>query len=140
MRRNLVKTEAIGQRIRLRRKELGLTLQAVSELVGVTRAAVSQWENGDTNISAENLLKLTLVLRANPFELMGIHGISVGNSGLDVSRLSSALETLESFLSRKKLLITPHVKAKVLSYLCDSESHSLNDREIICLIELAKPA
>lgn len=138
MRRNSVKTEGIGQRIRDRRKELRHTLQAVADFVGVTHAAVSQWESGDTNIAAENLLKLALVLRTNPFELMGINGPSVGYPALDVPRLSAALEILELFLTRKKLLITPHIKAKVLSYLCDIEGHIPNDGELIRLIELAK--
>src|SRR4051812_99350 len=136
MKRDSTKTEGIGQRIRARRKELGLTLQAVAQSVGVSKAAASQWENGDTNIAADNLLKLALVLRSNPFELMGIKTNAVGHPALDVSRLSPAIETLESFLTRKRVTIEPLVKAKVLSYLCDTDD-ATSDRELVRLIDLA---
>ena len=53
-------------RIKQRRKELGLTQPALAKLVGVTKAAVSQWENGDTALSGSNLMKLAKALAVEP--------------------------------------------------------------------------
>src|SRR5689334_18093764 len=51
--------ETMGDRIRQLRKARGLTQEAFAELVGVTKSAVSQWEDGSTKN-----LKLATFLRA----------------------------------------------------------------------------
>jgi transcriptional regulator with XRE-family HTH domain len=114
-----------------------LTGNAVAEYVGVTRAAVSQWELGDSNISAQNLLRLSQILRIDPFELMGIDGAVVPGSRVNVDRLSVALETLEAFVARKKVSLPARVKAKVVGYLCEEDGDSVSDKELMRLIELA---
>ena len=48
----------LGERIASLRKEKGLSQEALGELVGVTRQAVSKWENGTSDPSTSNLCAL----------------------------------------------------------------------------------
>lgn len=50
--------ESLGKRIAAAREAAGLTPSGLSRLIGVSRAAVAQWESDDTKPSAENLQKL----------------------------------------------------------------------------------
>ncbi|RAW92445.1 MULTISPECIES: LexA family protein [unclassified Photorhabdus] len=52
----------IGERIKLRRKELKLTQRELGKLVGVSNAAISQWEKEDTEPKGDNLLALSSAL------------------------------------------------------------------------------
>ncbi|MDE9484008.1 LexA family protein [Xenorhabdus bovienii] len=52
----------IGERIRLRRKELKLTQRELGKFVGVSHVAISQWEKEDTEPKGDNLLALASAL------------------------------------------------------------------------------
>lgn len=53
------KTNTFAQRLKSRRKELRMTLEDVGNALGVTRVAVSRWENGlINNINIEKIEKL----------------------------------------------------------------------------------
>ncbi|CDH01165.1 LexA family protein [Xenorhabdus bovienii] len=52
----------IGERIRLRRKELKLTQRELGRFVGVSHVAISQWEKEDTEPKGDNLLALASAL------------------------------------------------------------------------------
>ena len=61
----------IGQRIRARRAHLGLSLQKVADLIGVTKNAVYLWETGETpEITLENRIKLAEALDMPLSELL----------------------------------------------------------------------
>ena len=49
---------AFGKRIRELREQLGISQQKLSELLNVSRPAISQIESGERKISAEELKKL----------------------------------------------------------------------------------
>lgn len=136
MARESIPTNAIGRRIRARRKALGLTLAQVAEFVGVTHAAVSFWELREPNITAENLLKLSAVLRMDPFEIMGQVEMNPAPASITVDRLADALEILVGFTSSKRVVLNSKVKAKVLGYLCQSENVP-TDGELSRLTRLA---
>lgn len=53
-------------RIRNQRKALKLTQEALGKMVGVTKAAVSQWEKSNSNIEGSNLLGLAKALKVTP--------------------------------------------------------------------------
>ena len=55
----------IGQKIKERRKQLGLTQEELAELLGVTWSAVSKWEIGDRRPSDKLLQKLAKVLKVS---------------------------------------------------------------------------
>lgn len=61
----------IGQRIRARRTELGLSLQKVADALGVSKNAVYLWEVSETTaIAIANLLALSEVLEMSVAELL----------------------------------------------------------------------
>lgn len=53
-------------RIKQRREELKLTQPELGRMVGVTKGAVSQWENKNSEVSGGNLLKLAKALKVTP--------------------------------------------------------------------------
>ncbi len=52
-------------RIKQKRKEAGLSQEALAKQVGVTKGAISQWEQGATNPSGQNLYSLAKALRVS---------------------------------------------------------------------------
>lgn len=57
----------IGMMIRSRREELHMTLEDVSNAVGVSKATVSRWESGDIHkVKRDNIQALAAVLQMDP--------------------------------------------------------------------------
>ena len=48
----------LGQRISFYRKQKGLSQEKLAELLDISRQAVTKWENGQSNPTSENLIKL----------------------------------------------------------------------------------
>lgn len=62
----------MGQRIREKRQEKGLSLDALGKLLGVQRAAVSKWELGAVeNISQTKIKEMAKIFDCSPSWLMG---------------------------------------------------------------------
>ena len=58
--------------IKIRRKELGLSLEQIANACGVGKSIVGKWERGDIkNIRRDNLAALSEVLNVSPLVLMG---------------------------------------------------------------------
>lgn len=85
----------IGQFIRTKRKEKGLTQEALAEKLGVTSRAVSKWENGVCLPDADNMIILADIL-----------GVSINNlfSGevIDVNERDEQLEKTLIELKKQK--------------------------------------
>lgn len=63
---------AIGTRIKICRERLGLTLEDLSKLVGVSRQTLSRYETGVINtIPSDRVEALAKALRTTPTYLMG---------------------------------------------------------------------
>lgn len=59
--------ETIGDRIKRRRLEQGMTQLQLAQIAGVTKGAVSQWELGGTkNLKLEVFLKVCEALHTTP--------------------------------------------------------------------------
>ena len=75
----------IGERIKERRLELGMTQEELADKVGFkTRASVSRLEGGDRNIPLSKLRKLAEVLETTVGYLMGMEdnmGVTTTNTG-----------------------------------------------------------
>lgn len=88
-----------------KRKELGYTLEAVGQLVGVSKNTVRKWEVGIIeNIKRDNIEKLSQVLGISPSELLGIE-----EPGQQVEN--------ENLLLEKFCALNLHGKAQVLAYI-----------------------
>lgn len=58
--------------LKQRRKELGLTLAQIADLMGVAEATVQRWESGNIkSVRYEKLDRLAEILKVNPSALMG---------------------------------------------------------------------
>lgn len=69
----MIADETMGDRIRILRQARGLTQEGLGELVGVSKSAVSQWEDGSVaNIKLKTFLALLEALRTNHEYL--VHG------------------------------------------------------------------
>lgn len=56
----------LGQRIRQRRKQVGLSQSKLSKAAGVSDSSISLWESDTTAPRGENLHKLAAVLQCSP--------------------------------------------------------------------------
>lgn len=62
----------LSARIRLRREQLGLTLEQVGDIVGVGKSTVRKWETGAiANMRRDKISGLARALRTSPAFLMG---------------------------------------------------------------------
>ena len=64
--------ETLGKRIVFHRKRLGLTQDALAELMGVTAQAVSKWENDQSCPDIGALPKLAEIFGISTDELLGV--------------------------------------------------------------------
>lgn len=63
---------SIGENLRRRREELGLTLEDVAERLGVHRSTVLRYERGETQrLSIETIERLARILSTTPAALAG---------------------------------------------------------------------
>ena len=61
-----------NEKIKMLRKQRGLTLEAVGEIVGVGKSTVRKWENGDIkNMGRDKISRLAEALGVEPGYLMG---------------------------------------------------------------------
>ena len=104
------KTNAFAQRLKSRRKELRMTLEDVGNALGVTRVAVSRWENGLINtINIEKIEKIAEVLQCPPSYLMGWTDSIDGDSKAVPDSISKAITLME--------LLKPQEQEQVIKYI-----------------------
>ena len=104
------KTNAFAQRLKSRRKELRMTLEDVGNALGVTRVAVSRWENGlINNINIEKIEKIAEVLQCTPSYLMGWTDSIEGDSKTVPDSISKVITLME--------LLKPQEQEQVIKYI-----------------------
>ena len=90
----------IGERIRQRREELGLSVDDLAKKLGKHRATVYRYENGDIeNMPADVLIPIAQALLTTPAELMGWED-EEKKQPLDMEGLSDAQKDLIALVSR----------------------------------------
>ena len=62
--------QSLGEKLRRHRQNCQMTQEFVAEAVGVSRQAVSKWENGTSDPSTTNLLTLCKLYGITPEELL----------------------------------------------------------------------
>lgn len=99
----------IGDRIKLRRSQLEKTLQEVGSDVGVTRATIQRYENGNIqNIPSDKIELLAKSLKTTPAYLMGWEEDETINQSIQEQKLIESFNKLSS-----------EGKEKVLNYTQD---------------------
>ena len=73
----------MGQRIKLRRKELKISQTELAELIDVSNNHMSSIENAKTKPSMDNFIKLCEVLKVTPDYLL-LGSIHINNITLDI--------------------------------------------------------
>ena len=73
----------LGERIRSRREKLKLSQGYVAEQIGVSRQAVSKWETGQSEPTADNLVGLAEVFEISLAELVGADENNGGKDGFE---------------------------------------------------------
>ena len=62
----------VGERIRMYRKERGLTLQKLAEQIHKSRASVSKYETGEITLDVETLFDIASALQVSPTQLLDV--------------------------------------------------------------------
>jgi len=71
--REVIKIENSNIELKKRRLSLGLTLENVGDLVGVTKSTVRKWETGDIeNMKRDKIILLAKALKVSPMYIMGL--------------------------------------------------------------------
>ncbi|KAF1368748.1 helix-turn-helix domain-containing protein [Yokenella regensburgei] len=75
--------ETIGERIRRRRREQGKTLVDLGKEIGVSAAAISLWERGDSTPTGANMQKLCKALDCSHLWLVeGVEHLTADVNGI----------------------------------------------------------
>ena len=90
---------AIGARIRLRRKTLGLTQSVLAARIGVTFQQVQKYERGANRVSGSTLVGVARALDTTVGWLVGEEGVGDSESEALLQSLAApgALELLQAF-------------------------------------------
>lgn len=91
--------EDIGTRIKERRKELDVSAADLADRLGLSKATIHRYENGDIkNIKLPVVDAMAQVLKVNPLWLLGKSEIKDGHTSYDVSdALDDLLKDLMMF-------------------------------------------
>lgn len=67
--KSLIK-KSLGEVLKQHREECKMTQEFVAEAIGVSRQAVSKWENGTSDPNTSNLIALAKLFKISPEELL----------------------------------------------------------------------
>lgn len=92
---------ALGAAVRIRRRTIGMSQEALAEQCGVSFQQIQKYENGANRISFSRLVQIARALRCRVVDLMDVLDTPAGDGG-DVDLLSrmrtpGALEMLAAF-------------------------------------------
>lgn len=108
----------IGIIIRDRRKELGLTLEELGDLVGVGKSTVRKWETGYiSNMKRDKIALVAKALKLNPVSL--IIGEKIEENENIKEKVPAEAETKENHIIDMYSRLTPQNQA-VLDTLLES--------------------
>jgi transcriptional regulator with XRE-family HTH domain len=96
---------ALGSRIRLRRRELGLSQEQLARQIGITFQQVQKYEHGANRVSFSRLVEIAQALRCGVIDLIGDLDKSKDSSlfAQHIARLNEpgAAELLEAYSAIK---------------------------------------
>lgn len=105
----------IGEKIVKLRKQAGLSQEAFSEKLGISRQAVSKWENGTAQPTSENLAQIARLFDVTISSLLDDEDINMGTA---LQNTTSDAESAENISKTKE--IKTHTNALKISSVCQS--------------------
>lgn len=110
--------EDTGKRIKTRRKELNISAALLAEQIGLSKATIHRYENGDIkNIKMPVLEAMAEVLKVNPLWLIGKSTVKDGHASYDVctelDKLLRDLMMFEDLICHGKP-VTPELRGKLI--------------------------
>ncbi len=112
---------AVGARIRLRRKGLKVSQQALAEELGVSFQQVQKYERGSNRVSSSMLVKIARRLQCTVASLVGEEGGPVDDSLAPTMAVHVALALVEAFVRIGDAQVRRRLLDLMLS-LAESES------------------
>lgn len=108
---------ALGAAVRIRRRSLGISQEALAERCGVSFQQVQKYENGANRISFSRLVQIARALQCRVVDLMDVLDTPEGQPTPDLEILSrmrtpGALELLSAFER-----LTPETRTSLLGLL-----------------------
>ena len=88
---------AVGARIRIRRRQLGLSQSALADAIGLTFQQVQKYERGANRISASKLVHAAKALKVPVQYFFPSEGDGVTNRTYALIAFPSSLEMLQAF-------------------------------------------
>jgi transcriptional regulator with XRE-family HTH domain len=121
-----------GERIRAAREAIGMSQQELADLLGVTKAAVSSWENGRFRASAEHYDQLADALQV-PLAFLALGAGKPPQKPSDDDRRKMSTLRLRVLIREGRLdaLIMPRITALIRSGALDDllEHHGYHRNE-----------
>lgn len=94
----------VGQRIAQKRKELGLSQEALGEQLGVSRQSIYKWESDTVLPEVEKLIALSRMFSVSVGWLLGEEDAETGEEGpapeLTDTQLAMVKEIVDQYLDR----------------------------------------
>lgn len=108
---------ALGARVRLRRKELGLSQDELARAIGLTFQQIQKYEHGTNRISFSRLMEIAEALECRAFDLIGDLDTKAGKAPVGPTKYIAmlkdpgALKMLETFVT----ITSPRRRTAVLN-------------------------
>ncbi len=123
---------ALGAAVRIRRRTIGMSQEALAEQCGVSFQQIQKYENGANRISFSRLVQIARALRCRVVDLMDVLDTSGVEIGGDIDMLSrirtpGALELLTAFER-----LPPEARASLVNLLrtlTDTDGGGLRARQ-----------
>lgn len=104
---------SMAEKIKMRRQQLGLTLEQVADIVGVGKSTVRKWENGlIANMRRDKIANLAIALHTTPAYLMGWDDVPNSSELPDIELDSNLLDLLTEFPA-----LTPSELTRVADFI-----------------------
>ena len=102
---------SVGERITKLRKECGLSQGQLASLIGVTRQAISKWENDQSAPDTLNLIRLAEVFERD------IEYLATGQERADMSSMEPIVQTVvrevERIIPVERVVVKPIIRRRV---------------------------
>lgn len=110
--------EEIGKRIKYRRKELNISAAVLADRIGLSKATIHRYENGDIkNIKMPVLEAMADILKVNPLWLIGKSTVKDGHTSYDVcNAIDNLLRDLMMFddMVCHGIPVSPELRGKLI--------------------------